>query len=80
MNPETTLLDPGLAERERVLRLLRAQASEIRHRGVTRLRLFGSTARGDAGPKADVDLLAEVTARKAWGAVLTSIALRSNPS
>jgi uncharacterized protein len=48
------------AERERVLALLRAHADEIRRRGVTRLALFGSTARGEAGPESDVDLLIEV--------------------
>jgi predicted nucleotidyltransferase len=52
---------PGYdAERERVVALLRAHAEEIRGRGVTRLALFGSTARGEAGPPSDVDLLIEV--------------------
>lgn len=60
MAAETTLIDPGLAERERVLRVLRAHAAKIRARGVTRLRLFGSLARGEAGPESDVDLLIEV--------------------
>jgi predicted nucleotidyltransferase len=48
------------AERERVIALLRAHAEDIRGRGVTRLALFGSTARGEAGPSSDVDLLIEV--------------------
>jgi predicted nucleotidyltransferase len=48
------------AERERVIALLRAHAEDIRERGVTRLALFGSTARGEAGPSSDVDLLIEV--------------------
>jgi hypothetical protein len=48
------------AERERVIALLRAHADDIRRRGVTRLALFGSTARGEAGPSSDVDLLIEV--------------------
>lgn len=60
MTAETALLDPGLAERERVLRLLRTHAAEIRARGITRLHLFGSLARGEAGPESDVDLLIEV--------------------
>ena len=47
-------------ERERVIALLRAHAEDIRRRGVTRLALFGSTARGEAGPSSDVDLLIEV--------------------
>lgn len=31
-----------------------------RKHGVTRVRVFGSMARGDAGPKSDVDLLVDV--------------------
>lgn len=50
----------GLAERKRVLEILRAQEPDLRARGVTRLRLFGSVARGEAGPESDVDLLAEI--------------------
>ena len=48
------------AERERVIALLRAHADDIRRRGVTRLALFGSIARGEAGPSSDIDLLIEV--------------------
>lgn len=50
----------GLAERERILGILRQQEAALRARGVKRLRLFGSLARGDAGPSSDVDLLAEI--------------------
>jgi predicted nucleotidyltransferase len=60
---DTKTLDPGLAERERVIRTIRAHAAEIRARGVTRLRLFGSMARGEAAPGSDVDLLIEVDPR-----------------
>ena len=39
----------------------RSQILEIAGRhGVTRVRVFGSMARGDAGPHSDVDLLVEV--------------------
>jgi hypothetical protein len=31
-----------------------------KHHGVTRVRVFGSVARGDAGPSSDVDLLVDV--------------------
>jgi predicted nucleotidyltransferase len=55
-----TLAHGALAERERVLRVLRAHEAEIRARGVTRLCLFGSMARGEAGPESDVDLLADI--------------------
>jgi uncharacterized protein len=43
------------ANREQILRLAR------RH-GVTGVRVFGSMARGDAGPQSDVDLLIDVGA------------------
>jgi predicted nucleotidyltransferase len=60
--PSTANIDPPGqdAERERVVALLRAHAADIKSRGVTRLALFGSTARGEAGPSSDVDLLIEV--------------------
>lgn len=41
------------ANRQQILRLAR------RH-GVTEVRVFGSMAHGDAGPRSDVDLLIEV--------------------
>jgi hypothetical protein len=50
----------GEAERARVLATLRGQAGELRRRGVRRLRLTGSVARGQATPASDVDLLAEI--------------------
>ena len=55
-----TTLDPGLAVRERVLEELRQAAPRLRARGITHLSLFGSMARGEAGPTSDVDLLIEV--------------------
>jgi predicted nucleotidyltransferase len=59
MASETAILDPGLAERERVVRALREQAPRLRACGITSLSLFGSMARGEAGPDSDVDLLIE---------------------
>ena len=50
----------GEAERARVLATLRGQAGELRRRGVRRLRLTGSVARGQATPASDVDLIAEI--------------------
>ena len=47
------MMDLVHTKREQILRLAR------RH-GVTRVRVFGSMARGDAGPQSDVDLLIEV--------------------
>jgi predicted nucleotidyltransferase len=55
-----TTTDAAHGERERVLRVLREQERELRARGLTRVALFGSTARGDLGPTSDVDLLIEV--------------------
>jgi hypothetical protein len=45
-------------ERDAVLAALRAHEPYLRRAGITRLSLFGSTARGDASPDSDVDLLA----------------------
>jgi hypothetical protein len=47
------MVDLVRTKREQILRLAR------RH-GVTRVRVFGSMARGDAGPHSDVDLLIDV--------------------
>ena len=44
--------------REHVLAKLRAHERQLKQAGIVRLSLFGSTARGDAGPDSDVDLLA----------------------
>ena len=50
----------GRPERDRVLQVLRDREGELRGRGVTRLRLFGSVARGEAAGGSDIDLIAEV--------------------
>ena len=47
------MIDAVKAKREQILEVAR------RH-GVTRVRVFGSTARGEADPQSDVDLLVEV--------------------
>lgn len=46
--------------RETVLERLRAAEGELRQRGVASLALFGSTARGDAGPDSDIDILIDI--------------------
>ena len=46
-------------EREVVIQILRQNQAEINSFGVISLALFGSVARGDAGPDSDVDLLVE---------------------
>jgi predicted nucleotidyltransferase len=52
---DRSMVDLVKAKREQIFRLAR------RH-GVTGIRVFGSMARGDAGPQSDVDLLIEVGA------------------
>ncbi|MCH9019710.1 MAG: nucleotidyltransferase domain-containing protein [Proteobacteria bacterium] len=47
-------------DRDRVIDLLNEHARDIRARGVTRLALIGSTARGEAQADSDVDVLAEI--------------------
>lgn len=47
---------PALAE---IIARLRAREVELRARGVASLSVFGSVARGDAGPDSDIDLAVE---------------------
>lgn len=47
-------------KRDQAIRVLRAHAGEIRARGVTRLALFGSTARGDSRADSDVDVMVDI--------------------
>jgi len=56
-----------VGEPQRVLEVLRRHERELRGRGLTRLALFGSSARGDLGPESDVDLLIEVDAARPFG-------------
>jgi predicted nucleotidyltransferase len=46
--------------RNEAIGILRAHADEIRARGVTRLALFGSIARGEAGPESDLDVVVDI--------------------
>ncbi|HVZ68666.1 MAG TPA: nucleotidyltransferase family protein [Rhizomicrobium sp.] len=46
--------------REEAIRILKQAEPELRARGVTSLALFGSTARGEARPDSDVDVLVEL--------------------
>ncbi len=45
--------------RKRYLDLLSSHREELRTFGVTRIGLFGSTARGEAKPDSDVDILVD---------------------
>ena len=44
--------------KDEIIAKLRAHEAELKDAGVASLRLFGSLARGEAGPKSDVDLMA----------------------
>ena len=50
--------------RGEAMRLLRAHEAEIRAQGVTRLAVFGSTARNEARPDSDLDLLVDIDWRR----------------
>jgi predicted nucleotidyltransferase len=45
--------------RDEVISKLRQHAPELQAAGIMHLALFGSTARNEAGPDSDVDLMAE---------------------
>jgi predicted nucleotidyltransferase len=45
--------------RDEVLAKLRQHAPELQAEGILHLALFGSTARNEAGPESDIDLMAE---------------------
>jgi len=57
----------GAMDRDAVLKRLRAHEAELKAMGVARLSLFGSVARGDAGPGSDVDLAAEFDRSRPFG-------------
>jgi uncharacterized protein len=50
--------------RDEAMRLLRAHEAEIRAQGVTRLAVFGSTARDEARADSDLDLLVDIDWRQ----------------
>ena len=47
-------------DRDRIAAVVREHAAEIRARGVTRLDLFGSVARGEADATSDIDIVVDV--------------------
>lgn len=73
MATDLETLDSRQALRERVLSILREAAPRLRARGITRMGLFGSTARGDAGPASDIDLLIEIDPDAGLGLELYSL-------
>lgn len=54
-------------DRDAVLERLRAHEAELKAMGVARLSLFGSVARGEAGPDSDVDVAAEFDRSRPFG-------------
>lgn len=48
--------------RDDILRRLKAAEGELRSRGVAHAALFGSVARGEAGPDSDIDIMVEMAA------------------
>jgi uncharacterized protein len=53
--------------REQIIATLRSHEVELRRRGVCHAALFGSVARGEAGPGSDIDLLIELDAQAPIG-------------
>jgi predicted nucleotidyltransferase len=53
--------------RDQVIATLRAHEAELRRRGVRHAAPFGSLARGEAGPRSDIDILIELDARAQIG-------------
>ena len=47
-------------DRDQILARLHDHAPDLRRQGVMRAALFGSTARGEAGPDSDIDILVEL--------------------
>lgn len=53
--------------RDEALAILTAHRDELLRRGVVHAGLFGSTARGEAGPTSDVDILVELDPARSIG-------------
>ena len=46
--------------KQNAIKLLRRHQNDLRARGIIHAALFGSVARGDAGPRSDLDILIEL--------------------
>ena len=52
---------------DEVVARLQAHAAELRASGIRHLSLFGSVARGEAGPESDIDLVVELDRERQIG-------------
>ena len=46
--------------KDEILATLKSAEPELRAKGVARAALFGSVARGEAGPESDIDIMVEI--------------------
>ncbi len=53
-------------DKHTVMKILKVHQAELQDLGVDHLALFGSVARGEAGPDSDVDLLATFNKAKSF--------------
>lgn len=61
--------EDGPMDRGRAAVILRKHEAELRARGVTRLSLVGSLARGDAGLKSDIDILVDIDPKRQFSLI-----------
>ena len=61
--------EDGVMDRDRAAEVLREREVELRARGVTRLSLVGSLARGDAGLASDIDVLVDVDPKRKFSLI-----------
>ena len=54
-------------DREQVIATLRAHEADLRARGVLHVALFGSLARGEAGPDSDIDIMLDIAPERPMG-------------
>ena len=61
--------EDGVMDRDRAKGILREHEAELRDRGVTRLSLVGSLARGDAGLTSDIDVLVDIDPKRKFSLI-----------